>query len=164
LAVSTGTWNITSGGSTAMAELNPMTFYTSISLTNGIWASTKTIYDPCPAGWRVPEGGDNGVWAKALGKTKDVNVPNDYTNRGINYTGAFGADETIWYPCSGFRNYSDGGLVLVDGRGYNWSCSPYESNGYFAYSYHLYFDCYSDVNPSSHSYRADGYPVRCLQE
>lgn len=25
------------------------------------WDSQKTIYDPCPAGWRVPDGGDNGI-------------------------------------------------------------------------------------------------------
>lgn len=26
------------------------------------WASEKTIYDPCPAGWRVPDGGNESVW------------------------------------------------------------------------------------------------------
>ena len=27
----------------------------------------KSICDPCPVGWRVPDGGSKGVWAKALG-------------------------------------------------------------------------------------------------
>ena len=162
LAVSTGTWNITSGGSTANTEANPMTFYTSMHLPNRNWMSIKTAYDPCPAGWRVPEGGDNGVWAKALGKTKDVNVPNDYTNRGINYTGAFGADETIWYPCSGLRNrFGDGGLDEVGSLSFYWSCSHHEISNY---AYGLHFNCYGNVTPSSTSIQSDGYPVRCLKE
>ena len=152
LAVSTGTWNITSGDSTAKAEDNPMTFYTS----NGSWASTKTAYDPCPAGWRVPEGGDNGVWAKALGKTKDVKVPSDYTNKGINYTGAFGGDETIWYPASGCRDhYGDGRLCNVGDSGSYWSASS-------AYSLHFSLNGYFNLSSSnSHTF---GLSVRCLQE
>ena len=157
LAVSTGTWNITSGGSTAKAEVNPMTFYTGMCLPNGSWASTKTVYDPCPAGWRVPEGG---VWANALGKTKDVNVPSDYENRGINYTGAFGADETIWYPCSGCRNYSDGYVSDDSHSGYSWSCSP-DGNSSACYMSFFYN---GDVFPLDSYYRGNGYPVRCLQE
>ena len=162
LAVSTGTWSIESGGSTAKAEANPMTFYTGLYLPDGSWASTKTAYDPCPAGWRVPEGGDNGVWAKALGKTKDVNVPYDYTNRGMNYTGAFGGDETIWYPLLGCRSISDGYLEGVNFKGYYWSYSPLGSNG--SYAYYLYFGNTGVVGPSKHQTRAYGYPVRCLQE
>ena len=157
LAVSTGTWNITSGGSTAKSETNPMTFYTEMYLPNGSWASTKTVYDPCPAGWRVPEGG---VWANALGKTKDVNVPSDYENRGINYTGAFGADETIWYPCSGCRNYSDGYVSDDSNSGYSWSCSP-DGNSSACYMSFFYN---GDVFPLDSYYRGNGYPVRCLQE
>ena len=162
LAVSTGTWTITSGGSTANAEANPMTFYTSMNLPNGSWASSKTAYDPCPAGWRVPEGGDNGVWAKALEKTKDVNVPSDYTNSGINYSGAFGGDETIWYPCSGGLGSSAGGLYSVNGYGYYWSCSPYESSS--AHVYYLFFNSVGSVFPSDYTTRANGCPVRCLKE
>ena len=35
------------------------------SVDNTRWQAEKTIYDPCPAGYRVPDGGENGVWAKA---------------------------------------------------------------------------------------------------
>lgn len=57
MAVSTGAWNITSGGSVVNAEENPMAFYTGMSLPNGSWQTVKTVCDPCPTGWRVPEGG-----------------------------------------------------------------------------------------------------------
>ena len=159
LAVSTGIWNITSGGSTANAEANPMTFYTNMSLPTGSWGATKTLYDPCPAGWRVPEGGNNGVWAKALGKTKDVYVPLDYRNKGINYTGAFGGNEIIWYPASGSRDDLDGSLNYVGSGGDCWSASPYDNN-----AYQLHFNSGGSVNPSGISYRAYCFSVRCLQE
>ena len=160
LAVSTGTWNITSGGSAAKAETNPMTFYTDMFLPDESWESTKTVYDPCPAGWRVPEGGGDGVWAKALGSSASVSLLFDSSKRGINFTGAYGDSECIWYPNSGFRNYSDGGLNNVNYGGYSWSCSPDES--YSDHAFSLY--CTGDVYPSWHDIRSYGYPVRCLQE
>ena len=30
---------------------------------NNLWDNEKTIYDPCPAGWRVPDGSNNSPWA-----------------------------------------------------------------------------------------------------
>ena len=121
------------------------------------------LFRSCPAGWRVPEGGDNGVWAKALGKTEDVNMPPDETNGGINYTGAFGDDEIIWYPGSGYRYYYYGDHRDV-GRGYYWSFSP--GGMYHDYAYNLRFSYYGggDVAPSSSNNRACGCPVRCLKE
>ena len=64
-----------------------------------MWQSAKTIYDPCPPGWKVPIGGYNGVWSKA----KDVasgtfSYEFDPTNKGMNFSGKFGSASTIWYP------------------------------------------------------------------
>ena len=159
LAVSTGIWNIASEwSSNTEAESDPMTFYTNLNVPNGNWASTKTANDPCPAGWRVPAGGDKGVWTKALGETKNVNVPFDDTNRGVNCTGRFGSDETIWYPCSGLLNW-DGCMDNVGGYGYGWSCSPADYND----SYNLDFG-YGNVDPVRRNSRTYGFPVRCLKE
>ena len=162
LAVATGKWNIASGGSTVNAEANPTTFYTYMNLPKGSWESVKTAYDPCPVGWRVPEGGDNGVWAKALGSSSSTNKSFDSSNRGINFTGAFGDAEIIWYPSSGSRNYENGSLNNVISIGYYWSCSPHES--YSSGAYNLYFNSNHTVNPSYDYDRALGCPVRCLQE
>ena len=139
-----------------------MTFYTNMSLPDGSWESTKTVYDPCPAGWRVPEGGDNGVWAKALGSSAYVSLSFDYSKRGINFAGTYGEAECIWYPISGYRYGSGGGLNEVHRSGYYWSYSPIES--YSNNAYHLYFNDNGNVYPSSYNYRANGFPVRCLQE
>jgi uncharacterized protein (TIGR02145 family) len=162
LAASTGTWNITSGGSVANAETNPMTFYTNISLPDESWASLKTANDPCPHGWRVPDGGSNGVWVRALGSSSSFNNSSlwDSTNGGMNFSGKFGSDQTIWYPASGYRyGYNDGDLYDVGYSGLYWSASP--DSGL---AYNLCFDINGNVDPSNNFYRANGYSVRCLQE
>jgi uncharacterized protein (TIGR02145 family) len=160
LAVSTGSWNITSGESVENAETNPMTFYTNMSLPNESWTSLKTVNDPCPHGWRVPDGGSNGVWAMALGSSSFNNSSLwDSTNRGMNFSGKFGSDQTIWYPASGFRYSNDGCLSTVGNYGYYWSASP---DGYGAY--YLGFNDYGHVSPSNDYNRAVGCSVRCLQE
>lgn len=136
-------------------------YYTGSSSTdNTRWQSSKTIYDPCPAGWRVPDGGSSGVWSKALGSGSYFDYIYDSTNEGINFYGKFGTASTIWYPASGYRNDSDGGLGGVgDGDGSYWSVTP---NSFGAYYLFFYDNGY--FNPSLSYYRAYGFAVRCLQE
>ena len=136
-----------------------MTFYTNMSLPDGSWESTKTVYDPCPAGWRVPEGGGDGVWAKALGTSAFVSLPIDSSKRGINFAGTYGDSECIWYPASGSRNYSLGRLNDVGGYGVYWSASPNSNN-----AFSLDFNYLGGVYPSCNYNRAYGNSVRCLQE
>ena len=164
-----------SNGTIAYATANPTTFikyssnydwyYPGSSTTdNTCWTTstaTKSIYDPCPAGWRVPDSGSNGIWSKALGSSSDFKDESLYnpTNRGMNFFGKFGSDQTIWYPASGNRDGRVGSLNNVGNYGGYWSASP---NSYYAYS----LDCNNigRVFPSSNSYRANGRSVRCLQE
>ena len=155
LAASTGTWNFSSGGSAANAEANPMTFYTSMSLSNESWASLKTVNDPCPAGWRVPDGGKNGVWSKSIGSSSSFNYTYHGTNEGINFSGKFGSDQTIWYPASGTRNDA-GALNGVGSKGDYWSASLGSSGAYA-----LDFNGSGNVFPQSNYGRANGYSVRC---
>jgi len=182
-AKSTITWpsavsSDSSNGTIAYATANPTTlitcngsnydwYYTGSSSTdNTRWTtseSSKSIYDPCPAGWRVPDGSSNGVWSTALGSSSSYNGTYDSTNIGVNFSGKFGSDQTIWYPVSGCR-YSDddGGLIFVGyggNFGYCWSASPSDN-----YAYSLYLRSPGYVNPSSSELRARGYPVRCLRE
>lgn len=182
VAKSTITWpskvsSDPSNGTIAYAAANPTTFIT-YNRNNGDWyytgssstddarwtgsESSKSIYDPCPAGWRVPDGGDNGIWSKAFGWSPSFNNESLYNanNRGMNFSGMFGSDQTIWYPTSGYRRRDDGSLDDVGYYGYCWSASPDDSR-----AYGLYFNRYGDVGPSrSYGGRADGSSVRCLQE
>ena len=162
MAASTGTWNSASGGSATNAEINPMTFYISMSMPNESWASFKTVNDPCPAGWRVPDGGKNGVWSKSIGSSSSFNYTYHGTNEGINFSGKFGSDQTIWYPASGVRDASDGGLFSVGYGGYYWSASPDDYYSNFAYS--LFIDGGGFVRLMDNYTRAAGYSVRCLKD
>ena len=180
-AKSTGTWpsavssNLTKGTieyatahPTIFIEYNSSNYdwyYTGSSTTdNTRWTTsttTKSIYDPCPSGWRVPDGYDKGIWSKALGSNLSFTQSSlyDSTNEGMNFSGKFGSHQTIWYPASGWRSGVDGSLYNVGNYGLFWSAS---SNGNFAYYLDFYY--YGLVNPSNLSYRAFGQSVRCLQE
>ena len=179
LAKSTITWpsyvdSNSSNGTIAYATTNPTTFigyndsnfdwyYTgSESTDNTRWTTSdtdKSIYDPCPSGWRVPDGGDEGVWSMAKGSSSYFSQTYAGINEGMNFSGKFGLDQTIWYPASGCRYDYDGSLRDVGSTGSYWSASP---NSYGAY--YLGFSHYSYVDPSIDYDRALGQSVRCLQE
>ena len=163
---STGTIAYTAANPTTFIKYNSSNYdwyYTGSSSTdNTRWTTsdkTKSIYDPCPAGWRVPDGGSNGVWSKANGSGSTFSHTYNSTNEGMNFSGKFGSASTIWYPASGYRGYSDGSLGTVGYYGYYWSASP---RNYYAY--YLRFNGSGHVYPSGSNFRAFGQSVRCLQE
>ena len=159
LAVSTGTWNITSGGSVANAEANPTTLYKDIKFPNGSWTSSKTAYDPCPEGWRVPDGGVEGIWAKACASV--IKVDQDNVNRGVNFSSVLGPSQIIWYPQTGYRDTGFGHLCDVGRIGYYWCWCSYETSD--AYSYFLYVGEVQTEN-CKHTKKCFGLPVRCQKE
>ena len=184
-AKSTITWpsavsSDASNGTIEYATANPTTFITynsnnkdwyytgDMSTDNTRWTESdkaKSIYDPCPQGWRVPDGGSNGVWSTALGSSSSLYDDSLYssTNEGLNFSGKFGSASTIWYPASGSRLYTYGSLNSVGVFGRYWSASPDIGISYTAYS--LRFNYGGPVIPAYYEgYRANGYPVRCLQE
>ncbi|MBR6732011.1 MAG: hypothetical protein IKL91_04785 [Bacteroidales bacterium] len=173
-AKSTVTWpssvtTSTSKGNVDYATANPMTFITTSSSStwdwhyssrnNDLWTSSKTIYDPCPAGWRVPDGGEYGVWSKACDSSSSFDYQYDGTNEGMNFSGKFGSASIIWYPASGYRSGGDGSLSFVGGSGRYWSVTPFNYGAYY-----LFFYNDGSVSPSYYNYRAYGQAVRCLQE
>lgn len=140
---------------------NPDWYYTGSSSTdNTRWQTSKTIYDPCPPGWKVPSGGSSGVWSKAVGSSSYFfSYLWDSTNKGMNFCGMFGSADTIWYPAAGFLYDGDGSLDNVGNDGGWWSCTP---NDYYAC--YLYLSSNGYVSPSGTNFRAYGLSVRCLQE
>ena len=176
LAKSTITWpsdvsSTSSTGTIAYATKNPTTFISGSSSTsydwhyssrdNTLWTTsdkTKSIYDPCPPGWRVPDGGSSGVWSKALGSSSSFSYAYNSSYEGMNFSGKFGSASTIWYPASGYRISGDGSLHHVAHYGLYWSAS---SSGNYAYE--LYFRNDGVVGQSDSGGRAGGQSVRCLQ-
>jgi len=134
-------------------------YYTGSASTDDTrWQSEKTIYDPCPAGWRVPNGGSTGVWAMAGFPSGNYANTYDDSNEGMLFGSGISSPAT-WYPASGSRYFSDGSLNGVGSGGYYWSASP-DSN--VACELLFLSDGYVDSTCSSN--RARGQSVRCLQE
>ena len=121
-------------------------------LDNTRWQSTKTIYDPCPAGWRVPDGGENGIWAKAIAHH------GNWCNSSMNFSGIYGDDEVIYYPVIG--------CSLDQNRdSYLWTCTPHkypnENTGINA----VCFSYWGNGNFRDHyGSRAGRNYVRCQKE
>lgn len=117
------------------------------------WQSVKTIYDPCPLGWRVPDGGFlTNIWAIALGlKNHDIKI-DDGVNGGTNFSGLFGDDEIIWYPITGHRDFFTGNIMFLNSGNY-WSAE--NDSMYLMESY---------VAPCNQGGGGIGYAVRCQKE
>lgn len=79
-------------------------FYTGSFFTdNTRWKNgVKTVYDPCPVGWRVPDGGDNCIWDKAA----RGDYTYDITNQGADLSGVFSSDSVVWYPAGWYWSAS----------------------------------------------------------
>lgn len=166
LAASSGTWNVgTSNNKMNYAEGNPMIFATDwhgdFDPVTG-WNTSefaKGLYDPCPVGYRVPDGGKSGFWAIALGATSET-----YVNDVLNYEGVYLAlaDGTTaaWYPVTGSRAQSGN----MNSRGvYCWSASiesKTTSNSFFINDGLNIAAIY----PVYGNGKADGIPVRCVKE
>ncbi|MDR1003955.1 MAG: hypothetical protein LBL97_02980 [Prevotellaceae bacterium] len=100
----------------------------------------KSIYDPCPAGWRLPEIATSDSSASPWNKF------------------SFSAFTTYAYAAAGSRS-NDSSLNHVGTEQSHWSASPYSgTNGRYLY-------CYTtSLSSASNDYRANGYPVRCSQQ
>lgn len=181
-AASTITWPSAVSSNSSKGTIEYATAYPTVFITNNIYnddwyytgvanftdntrwtesSSAKSIYDPCPAGWRVPDGTSNGVWPKALGSSISFySHPCDNTNKGRNFSGKFGADQTIWYPASGSRNNDHSRLGIVGSTGRYWSASPCDENAYILY----FSNDDGRVTPSDYFCRSYGYSVRCVRE
>ena len=181
-AKSTITWpssvsSDSSTGTIAYSIANPTTFIEknwedyewyypgSESTDNTFWTrsdKSKSIYDPCPSGWRVPDGGDNGVWSKALGTSARIKHSYDSSNMGMNFSGKFGAASMIWYPGAACRDGENGRLYNngeEDMNGEYWAV-PADSNDWLS----LFLTDTGYVNPSTGGSSADGRSVRCIKE
>ena len=174
-AASTGNWDTVSGGkSVSFAEQNPTKFviesFDWCSQRDGDYAALrwyndkKSPWDPCPYGYRVPNGGNDSFWAIALGTSaetaEDERIKWDDTYCGNYWTLADG-ETTAWYPATGNRSCSDGLLESVGSFGHCWSACLGPSNSWDAYELSFLGGC---VSPSSHTLCGRGISVRCVKE
>ena len=146
---STGIWSNSPSTITGnYAESNPMIFATVLSSHDG-WSPTpskKSKDDPCPVGYRVPNGGPDGFWATALGTTDIV----------YSYTFTLADGTKIRYPsiCWRTSNLDSYGTVYK-----YWSATEM----YYCEIYRV-----GQINPNARATSASqlthGCAVRCVKE
>ena len=141
------------------AAANPMVYITASPASgyqwyNGtneehknLWQSEKTIYDPCPAGWRIPDGGSEGIWKGGRFDTEFNEV-----KKGISVEICGGVQ--AWYPSCGFIT-SGGGLAHFGERGCYWAINPKDYPG-------MNFNN-NGITLKNGAF-CDGYSVRCFKE
>ena len=127
---------------------------------NSLWQDgMKTLFDPCPTGWRVPQSGEGthdpwsalkietGNWATEAETTGWwQNIP--AVNRG-----------PAWIPQAGYRIWYLGNIGMVHTEGNNWS-SHLSPDRYWI----LRITSGSIDNGGGCNYPAIGFPVRCIRE
>ena len=122
-------------------------------------AVVKTIYDPSPAGFKMPASNAfTGFTTNGQNKgTMNTNGTWDY---GWNFNNKITSpDATVYFPASGYRDYSDGSLYIVGDLGCYWSAVPYNT----------YDGCYLHfgqwyVLPQNNTDRSYGFSVRPVSE
>ena len=119
---------------------------------------TKSVYDPSPAGFRLPE------TAAFTGFTVDGGnggtINGKWENSTCGYTFTNGV-ETYWQAC-GYRAYNSGSLGSVGSNGFYWSAGP----GNTSFGRLLYFNSgrvYPQYDGSRRN-RAYGFSVRPVSE
>lgn len=156
LAVSTGSWNVAAcSNSREFADENPMTFGSDWDGGGEISELEKGIVDPCPAGYRIPEGGFNGFYETAFS-----GITYDSSNYGV-YCILEDGESTAWYPAVGCRAYYTGKLEDVCTSSKCWATSPIYSDS--RYPYGLYIED-EYVTPTASLSSGYAYSVRCVKD
>ena len=131
--------------------------------SNEFWSKEqKTVFDPCPVGYRVAV---KDIWAgfTTTGENAErkihVNAVGSF-DYGWNFR--YDGENTAWYPVTSYLEYW--GYQYPSDRGYCWSA---DNDGdhpfYFEYYYQSDFQC--NVYIKDHFQQAFyGYPVRCMKD
>ena len=132
-----------------------------------LWSTAqKSIYDPCPVGYRVavPE-----VWygftktGESVDRTQNMNISGGFENGWYFYINDV-ESETAWYPATSYIDYW-GGFGYSSYEGYIWSA--YNNSDDYSrvlhYRYNSDLNCY--LNPYNHiASSVNGFPLRCMKD
>jgi len=126
--------------------------------SNDWWnPTTKTIYDPCPNGYKIPE---NGTYGNVINTTNPSVIGWDWTanSLGSGYTWRNNSS-TSFFPASGRRFHAHGTFWGVGSNGYIWMSTPGNSTQGYSLDFHS-----SAVYPNLSSSRANSLTVRCIRD
>ena len=130
---------------------------------DALWRdAVKTLFDPCPAGWRAPRSGV-GTFSPWSGFTKENGTPYNLAEIRAGWgweTPNPVYNTAVWYPFTGRRASEDGTMANVADRAFIWSSTPMNGQSYLLYL------TPAEVQPSNlgATRRHRGYPVRCVRE
>ncbi len=114
-------------------------------MSTSLWSTTmKTIYDPCPDGWRVPS---SEIWS-------GIRRLQDLDGDGYGVVFGFADTDSFWYPdAPRFDNYGN-----VEG---SYTCDQTEVwTAEYGVSYFLKYL----GNHTNSRTRCDAYPIRCMKD
>ena len=137
-----------------------------------LWGVTKTQYDPCPPGWKVPTGGSYGFFAVAAG-AETFSFESSLLEGGHNIASklADNSSDKLYFPYNG-KKYGGSGMYLYQvgrekGSGNWWTVTSdgneaiyavkLQSNDDEGHSAKLYLKDYAND-------LATGMAVRCVSE
>ncbi len=128
-----------------------------VSRNDLLWGegTTKSVYDPCPEGWRIAP---ISLWADFNEATAVKNEAWDSNHphlAGRLYTAG---SVKAFYPGSGYRRRDSGGWWAVCDNGYCWSSSTLNTD---ALAFGINF---ASLSPAGTHFRAYGFATRCVQE
>ena len=131
----------------------PITSAGPANLTQDWWNPTiKTLYDPCPNGYRIP---NNGTYGNIYSETPSE-IGWDWS--GSTLTSGYTWTNTF-FPASGYRYASNGKFTAVGTYGYGWMSTPQSP-----ISGHSLLFISGYVYPNHYYYRSDGFPARCIKD
>lgn len=125
--------------------------WTTVSNDYNANQGTKSIYDPCPIGYRVPP---HDTWSK-----QDGTVGTSQNNGVV--LGNVAAN--FWFPAGGQRYSTSGTVTNAPSYGYYWSSSPQSSNSDKGGGMYI-STANGNMSPRDYSARATGCLVRCVSE
>lgn len=143
-----------------------------------LYNNSKTLYDPCPAGWKIPHqtvyngwGKNQAYWFDANGTFMESGSAHERGGRLYNVSGGNGVpslrteDNTAWFPVTAYRSFSDGKLI------FNGSAAGYEGTNTIAKNgnnYRIYYTkiAAGELSTPNNAWGMIGepYPFRCVQE
>ena len=144
-----------------------------LSADNSLWNDTeKSIYDPCPFGWRVPTAQDMLVLSPDPNEGADLNAT---LRKQYGWHLSDGASTYFWSAC-GRRRYSDGKVDNMNFKEGAYPSEPQPWEGHYWTStakdgkaVSLYFDLTTTrttVNKFDNAYhdrKANGFQIRCVK-
>lgn len=171
-----------SKGTIAYATANPTIMLSAPDGNNGDWLyggsnplwadSGKSMYDPCPKGWSVPEA--DAFTVLDIAEAED-NMDLDLAKKTFGWALSDTTGDKYFYTGAGYRSYFDGILSNINYKdeypytpvpwvGYYWTKGTEGTNGVA-----MFFDLNTSravINafvPQSSQYRANAMQVRCVK-